>query len=303
VTEQPLLFALLGSGERGLPWSAELPAILPCATTISAQEHTAGVIVAGSLSSTEFDRLLVMVSRGMAVLVMTPAQLEADQIRDLARTARLNRAPLRFAQPVDGRDSEFLQRTMSGQEPLLRPRSIHVLRLASREHDSSLSEHVHEELAAASLLRGEVPTCAQAVANHPETDRASGIFLTLKFADGMTVRCTISLTEGISSRQVMFVAQERTVLLNGEVPRDQAKELAAFCDAVRAGDDSSANAEFWSGIAMLWAAVDGMLESAPQMSPLPVGMLERHPPRLRIIEGGGNSGGRGPRPHLRLVAS
>jgi hypothetical protein len=315
VTNHPLLFALLGSGERGLPWSAALPAILPCATTRFVRPGQAdGIVVAGSLDDDgAFRQATGALLMGMPLLCTTPEKLHHSQIAELCRIATRSGSTLRFTEPIERRkDVHFMRRLLAGQDPLLRPRYIRVLRLVSREGDLTLDQCLGQELGAATSLLKSLPERVHAVASHRDIERATALFLTLEYGDGLPYQCTISLAEGIDSRQVVAGTDGRPLVFNQGWPSNGAEsddslalsdELAGFCNAVRFNDVSFGNAALWSHIAKLCSAAR---ESLAPGGPVALASArpenQAKPPHLRLLQGGGHSRGRGRRPRLTLVA-
>jgi hypothetical protein len=305
-----LLFKLLGTGEATLPWSAELPAILPCATTHHLEldlDRVDGVLVAGSLEEDEFEVAKQALLAGLPVLVAKPAQLAARQISVLSGAARRGSGLLRFAQ-VWGwqRKAGDLQRLTAGSESLLQTRSIDILRLADRHSIGSLARCLREELAWVASFRHDHPIDVRATTNETSREACSSAFVSLLYGDGTALRCTLTLTDGVDSRRVVAGESDRKLVLSAgpiaTFDADERYELVRFCEAVRTHNASFGNHMLWSRIAALWADVEHSLSMDQPFVARNVRSQNTTPPPLRLIEGGGGSGRHGPRPRLTLVA-
>jgi hypothetical protein len=309
VTGHVLLFKLLGTGETTLPWSAELPAILPCATTNDLDmDGVDAVLVAGSLGEDEFEVARQALLAGLPVLVAKPAQLAARQIIGLSRAARRGSGLLRFAQVWSWqRKAGDLQRLRAGAESLLQTRSIDILRLADRHSIGSLACCLREELAWIASFRHDHPIGVRATTNETAREACSSALVSLLYGDGTALRCTAALTEGIDSRQVHAGGSDRKLVLSaGPVASSDGNdryELVRFCEGVRTHDGSLGNHALWSHIAALWADVEHSLSMDQPLGARNERSQNTNPPPLRLIEGGGRSGRHGPRPRLTLVAS
>jgi hypothetical protein len=157
-------------------------------------------------------------------------------------------------------------------------------------------------------------------------------FLTVQYADGPLVQCTISRAEGASSSQLVLATQDRTVMLDEQDPvsplriiggtdRESSseyhaswrcrrrlaspdpvgQEVSLFLSAVAQDATAAvANGERWARVAALWwAARQSMNDSGPAM--VAVGQTE--PPPLRVIQGGGKPAPTAQRrPPLTVVA-
>jgi hypothetical protein len=167
-----------------------------------------------------------------------------------------------------------------------------------------------------------------AAAGHRDgTGDACAAFLTLHYADGLVVQCTISLAEATSARQLVVATQGRTVILDdlesvasvrilGEhgspasermlastSPDPIAAEAKRFCSAVADGDMALGNSQRWASVAAVWWSAR---QSMSLGGPVDVQALrpgETEPPPLRVIQGGGKAARTAPRrPALTVVA-
>jgi hypothetical protein len=252
---------------------------------------------------------------GTPLLVTSPAELDCEQIVELCETAARSRALLRFAGSFEQpRTLEALRRSVSGREALVPAGCIATLRLARAAGSDSLRRNLREELATIACFCDELPLTARASLNTNGWETASGAFLNLRYANGVKVRSTVSLTQDIDSREVLLLTRERPIRLHTATAggqrlhtdagqaSDLSEEFVAFCHAVQTGSLSFGNAGQWSGIAGLWAAVEESVVLGGTAVALRADSGRTKPPSLRLIEGGGRNSGRGARPRLTLVA-
>ena len=328
-----LRVALLGAGEGAERWASAL-SDLPELRLLPELSDEADALVLAPGASDPFARAQQALAANIPVLYGAPFLLSPWRAAVLHDLSLRQRCLLRFPELFQYRPGfAFLRRAMAGSEPFWRPLYLRTLRLAEARPFTRIDELAVEELAmCAALLGGTPPRVTASAAWCEEGSDLCAVFLTLHYAGGPLVQCTISLAEATSARQLVAVTAGRTVMLDelgpvasvrivggGEpapfsegpapVPRGTkllapastdavAAEVTRFVAAVREGDRSLANSGRWARVAALWRAARRSMNVGTHDGP-----GETEPPLLRVIEGGGRTGETaGERPPLTLIA-
>jgi predicted dehydrogenase len=330
MTDRRLRVAIVGEGEAAGRWAAVLR---PRADVVPAPEELSGidavVLVAGAHDP--FSRAKEALEAGVHVLYAAPFLLSPWQSARLTLLAGRKRRLLRFVEPFQYRMGfPFLRRLLEGQEPFWRPLYLRLLCLAEPGSNERIDELATEQLAVCDALLNDEPRSVTAAAvRRDDLGDVCTAFLTLQYAAGTFVQCTISLAEAGGGRQLVAAAPGRTIILEdldstGTVrviggehdlsafagDRDVAdvdpidEEARAFLSSVASGSLSLTNGQRWTRVAALWwAARQSMAFDGPVEVPAALFQLRNtEPPPLKVIEGGGKSVRTArPRPALTVV--
>ncbi len=269
---------------------------------------------------------------GLHVLFTCSPPISPGQFHELTKLAGVRQRILRIAEPFRYRPGfDFLERLISGKEPLCQPAYLRILRLTGHDCSNSLEEAVTEELAWCTALIPVMPdalTAAGTSSRHSAGPAA--IFLTLRFVSGFVAQLTVSAAEGYAGRQVVVATGERTVAFDeGEAlaplrltrwdreavvaparspiappPDAVAEEARRFVEAASVGDLSASNGRLWTTVAALRRTADSSLctgETLRVEHPALEYKSSKMPP-LRVIRGGGHgTGAASHRPRLAVV--
>ncbi|MEX2158179.1 MAG: hypothetical protein WEB04_02135 [Dehalococcoidia bacterium] len=333
MSERRLRVAIIGEGEAASRWAS---ALRTRADLVPAPEELPGgidalVLVAGAHDP--FSRAKEALQAGVHVLYAAPFLLSPWQAARLTLLAGRKRRLLRFVEPFQYRMGfPFLRRLLEGQEPFWRPLYLRLLCLAEPASQERIDELATEQLAVCDALLNDEPRSVTAAAvRRDDLGEVCTAFLTLQYAAGTVVQCTISLAEAEGGRQLVAAAPGRTIILDdldstGAVrviggehdlsafagdrehrladvdPIDE--EASAFLSSVASGSLSLTNGQRWTRVAALWwAARQSMAFDGPVEVPSALFQLRNtEPPPLKVIEGGGKTVRTArPRPALTVV--
>jgi predicted dehydrogenase len=321
----------VGEGEAADRWAS---ALRSRADLVRPPEALPGgidalVLVAGAHDP--FSRAKEALEAGVHVLYAAPFLLRPGPSARLTLLAGRKQRLLHFVEPFQYRMGfPFLRRLLEGREPFWRPLYLRLLCLAEPGSHERIDELATEQLAVCDALLNDEPRSVTAAAvRRDDLGDVCTAFLTLQYAAGTVVQCTISLAEAEGGRQLVAAAPGRTIILDdldsaGTVrviggehdlsafagdhklasldPIDE--EAGAFVASVESGSLSLSNGQRWTRVAALWwAARQSMAFDGPVEVPSALFQLRNtEPPPLKLIEGGGKSVRTArPRPALTVV--
>ena len=330
MNDRRLRVALLGEGAQAERWASAVRGLAQLRPPAELPGAIDAVIVAPGARN-PFAQTKEMLTAGLPVLYTAPFLLSPWQAAGLNELSRREKRLLRFSEPFQYRTGfAFLRRLLAGEEPFWRPLYLRSLRLAQPDEFKRIDELATEELAMCqALLSGRAQHVIAAASRCDDDGEVCAAFVTVQYADGPLVQCTVSLAEAASVDQLVVATQDRTVILDerdseaplriigaGEhtsgaegpeltpslrsrteespysgSPDPVACEVRGFLSAVAEGDLSADNSDRWARVAALWwAARQSMSFGGSAEVPNPTfGPGQTEPPPLRVIQGGGKT--------------